>query len=283
MSKQDNESAKHHHGDAHGHTDEKPKKMKRKAYEKELARLEIELVKLQGWIKAKGLKVAVIFEGRDSAGKGGTIKRITYRLNPRIARVVALPAPTEKEKTQWYFQRYVPHLPSAGEMVLFDRSWYNRAGVERVMGFCTEKQVAEFYATVNGFEYAIVQSGTILIKYWLDINAETQEKRFESRINDPLKRWKLSPMDLQARARWVDYSRARDAMLMQTSTVHAPWHLVDANVKRHARLNVITHLLSMIPYEDLTPEPIELPSRESIGDYSPPDLSVYNWVPAVYP
>ena len=194
-----------------------------------------------------------------------------------------MPAPTEKEKSQWYFQRYVPHLPSAGEMVLFDRSWYNRAGVERVMGFCTEEQVAEFYATVNGFEYALVQSGTILIKYWLDITDETQEKRFQSRIHDPRKRWKLSPMDLKARSRWVEYSRARDAMLMQTSTVHAPWYLVDANVKRHARLNVITHLLSKIPYEDLTPEPIELPPRQPRGDYSPPDLSVYNWVPAVYP
>lgn len=283
MSKKDKEHAKHHHGDDHGSTDEKPKKMSRKAYEKELARLEVELVKLQGWIKAKGLKVCVVFEGRDSAGKGGTIKRITYRLNPRIARVVALPAPTEKEKTQWYFQRYVPHLPSAGEMILFDRSWYNRAGVERVMGFCTEEQVSEFYATVNGFEFALVQSGTTLIKYWLDIDSETQEKRFESRIHDPRKRWKLSPMDMQARARWVDYSRARDAMLMQTSTVHAPWYLVDANVKRSARLNIITHLLSMIPYEDLTPEPIELPPREPLGDYIPPDLSVYNWVPAVYP
>jgi len=276
MSKKDKEDAKHH-------KQPKPKKMSRKAYEKELARLEVELVKLQGWIKAKGLKVCVVFEGRDSAGKGGTIKRITYRLNPRIARVVALPAPTEKEKTQWYFQRYVPHLPSAGEMILFDRSWYNRAGVERVMGFCTEEQVSEFYATVNGFEFALVQSGTTLIKYWLDIDSETQEKRFESRIHDPRKRWKLSPMDMQARARWVDYSRARDAMLMQTSTVHAPWYLVDANVKRSARLNIITHLLSMIPYEDLTPEPIELPPREPLGDYIPPDLSVYNWVPAVYP
>ena len=272
---------KHHHSEHQ--EDDKPKKMKRKAYEKELVRLEIELVKLQGWIKAKGLKVCVIFEGRDSAGKGGMIKRITYRLNPRIARVVALPAPTEREKTEWYFQRYVPHLPAAGEMVLFDRSWYNRAGVERVMGFCTEEQVAEFYATVNGFEYALVQSDTILIKYWLDIDDATQEKRFKSRIHDPRKRWKLSPMDIEARSRWVEYSRARDAMLMQTSTVHAPWYLVDANVKRHARLNVITHLLSMIPYEDLTPEPIELPPREPIGDYIPPDLSVYNWVPAVYP
>ena len=220
------------------------KKMKRKKYEKELAKLEIELVKLQGWIKQEGLKVAVIFEGRDSAGKGGAIKRITYRLSPRVARVVALQAPTDKEKSQWYFQRYVPHLPSAGEMALFDRSWYNRAGVERVMGFCTDEQLAEFYATVNGFEEALVRSGTILIKYWLDIADETQEERFEKRIDDPRKRWKLSPMDLEARSRWVDYSRARDAMLAETSSAHAPWYIVDANVKRHARLNIISHLLS---------------------------------------
>jgi polyphosphate kinase 2 len=263
--------------------DEKPKKMNRKAYEKELAKKEIELVKLQGWIRARGLKVAVIFEGRDSAGKGGVIKRITYRLNPRVARVVALPVPTEKEKSQWYFQRYVPHLPSAGEMALFDRSWYNRAGVERVMGFCTEDQLAEFFAVVNGFELALTRSGIILLKYWLDIADETQEERFEQRIHDPRKRWKLSPMDLEARSRWVDYSKARDAMLEQTSTVHAPWYLVDANVKRHARLNIISHLLNHIPYEDLTPEPLELPPRQPAGDYRAPDFSAYNFVPAVYP
>ena len=259
------------------------KKMKRKKFEKELARLEIELVKLQGWIKQEGLKVAVIFEGRDSAGKGGAIKRITYRLSPRVARVVALQAPTDKEKSQWYFQRYVPHLPSAGEMALFDRSWYNRAGVERVMGFCTDEQLAEFYATVNGFESALVQSGTILLKYWLDIADETQEERFEQRIDDPRKRWKLSPMDLEARSRWVDYSRARDAMLAETSSTHAPWYIVDANVKRHARLNIISHLLSKVPYKDLTPEPLELPPRQKAGDYQPPDFSGYHFVPAVYP
>ncbi len=273
-------SKKEHHEHQEGG---KPKKMKRKAYERELARLEVELVKLQGWIKAKGLKVAVLFEGRDTAGKGGVIKRITYRLSPRVVRVVALPAPTEREKSQWYFQRYVPHLPSAGEMALFDRSWYNRAGVERVMGFCNDDQLAEFFATVNGFELALVRSGTILIKYWLDIDEDTQDARFEDRLLDPRKRWKLSPMDLAARSRWVDYSKARDAMLMQTSTVHAPWYLVDANIKRHARLNVITHLLSMIPYEDLTPEPLELPPRQDTGDYKAPDLSAYDWVPAVYP
>ncbi|MFL7892523.1 MAG: polyphosphate kinase 2 [Anaerolineales bacterium] len=261
----------------------KPKKMKRKIYMAELAKLEIELVKLQGWIKEKGLKVAVIFEGRDSAGKGGVIKRITYRLNPRVVRVVALPTPTEKEKSQWYFQRYVPHLPSAGEMVLFDRSWYNRAGVERVMGFCTDEQYYEFMATVNGFELALVSSGLMLIKYWLEIDDEVQEDRFEKRIHDLRRRWKLSPMDLEARARWVDYSKARDAMLLHTDTAHAPWYIVDANIKRHARLNTIAHLLSKIKYEDLTPPPIKLPPRQKAGDYQRPDFSQFNFVPAKYP
>ncbi|MGB5843649.1 MAG: polyphosphate kinase 2, partial [Anaerolineales bacterium] len=207
--------------------DGKPKKMKRKDYEAELAKLEVELVKLQGWTKEKGLKTAVIFEGRDSAGKGGVIKRITYRLSPRVVHVVALPTPTEKEKSQWYFQRYIPHLPSAGEMVLFDRSWYNRAGVERVMGFCSDEQYTEFMATVNGFELALVRSGMTLIKYWLEIRDEVQEDRFEQRIDDPRRRWKLSPMDLEARSRWVDYSKARDAMLLHTNTDHAPWYVVD--------------------------------------------------------
>jgi polyphosphate kinase 2 len=257
--------------------------MRKKEYEAELERLEIELVKLQGWIKERGLKVAVIFEGRDSAGKGGVIKRITYRTSPRVVRVVALPAPTEKERSQWYFQRYVAQLPSAGEMVLFDRSWYNRAGVERVMGFCTDEQYQEFVATVNGFELALIASGTILIKYWLDIADETQEERFQERITDPRKRWKLSPMDLKARSHWVDYSRARDAMLAQTSSAHAPWHIVDGNIKRHARLNTITHLLSQVPYEDLTPAKLKLPRRQKAGSYSPPDFSGYDFVPTVWP
>jgi len=259
------------------------RKMSKSDYEKELARLEIELVKAQGWIKEKGLKVAVIFEGRDSAGKGGVIKRITYRMSPRVARVVALQAPTDRETSQWYFQRYVEHLPSAGEMVLFDRSWYNRAGVERVMGFCSDDQYSDFMATVNGFEAALVRSGTILIKYWLDIADETQEERFQERIGDPRKRWKLSPMDLKARSKWVDYSRARDAMLANTDTEVAPWWIVDGNVKRHARLNTITHLLSQIPYEDLTPRKLELPRRQKAGDYQPPDYSKANFVPTVWP
>ncbi len=269
--------------DMQHHNNDKPKKMKRKAYESELAKLEVELVKLQGWIKHKGLKIAVLFEGRDSAGKGGAIKRITYRLSPRVARVVATPTPTDKEKSQWYFQRYVRQLPSAGEMVLFDRSWYNRAGVERVMGFCTDEEYTEFMGTVNGFELALTRAGIILIKYWLDITDETQEDRFQQRIHDRRRRWKLSPMDLEARSKWVDYSKARDAMLAHTSTPHAPWYIVDANIKRHARLNIISHLLSLIPYEDLTPEPLELPPRQPAGDYQHPDLSQFNLVPAVFP
>jgi len=258
-------------------------RMSKKDYESELERLEIELVKLQGWIKDQGLKVAVIFEGRDSAGKGGVIKRITYRTSPRVVRVVALQAPTEKEQSQWYFQRYVAQLPSAGEMVLFDRSWYNRAGVEKVMGFCTDAQYEEFMLTVNGFEAALIRSGTILVKYWLDIADETQEERFRERIDDPRKRWKLSPMDLEARSRWVDYSRARDAMLAQTSSEHAPWHIVDGNIKRHARLNVITHLLGQIPCKDRTPKKLKLPPRQKAKGYQPPDYGDFDFVPAVFP
>jgi polyphosphate kinase 2 len=258
-------------------------KMPKAEYEAELGRLEAELVKVQHWIKAKGSKVAVIFEGRDSAGKGGVIKRITYRTNPRVVHVVALQAPTPKEQSQWYFQRYVLHLPSVGEMVLFDRSWYNRAGVERVMGFCTDAEYDEFMATVNGFELALVRSGTILIKYWLDIADETQEERFEERLEDPRKRWKLSPMDLQARARWVDYSKARDAMLAHTDTEHAPWYIVDANIKRHARLNLITHLLGQVPYQDLTPKQPKLPARPKAKGYVTPDYSGFHFVPSVFP
>ncbi len=258
-------------------------KMSKSDYEAELERLEAELVKLQYWIQAKGLKVAVVFEGRDSAGKGGVIKRITYRTNPRIVHVVALQAPTEKEQSQWYFQRYVRHLPSAGEMVLFDRSWYNRAGVERVMGFASDAEYDEFMATVNGFELALVRSGTILIKYWLDIADETQEERFRERIEDPRKRWKLSPMDLEARSRWVDYSKARDAMLERTDTGHAPWYIVDANIKRHARLNLITHMLDQVPYQDLTPKRMKLPARQKAKGYQTPDYSGFALVPAVFP
>lgn len=261
----------------------KPKKMKRRDYERELARLEVELVRLQGWIKHEGLKVVVVFEGRDAAGKGGLIKRITNRLSPRICRVEALGIPSDRQKTQWYFQRYVERLPAAGEMVLFDRSWYNRALVERVMEFCTNEQYEQFMELCPGFELALANSGIILIKYWLHIDDETQEVRFQQRLDDPRRRWKLSPMDLEARARWVEYSNARDAMLARTDTEWAPWYIVDANIKRHARLNTISHLLSLIPYEDLTPQPLELPPRQKAGGYKQPAISNYKLVPARYP
>ena len=244
--------------------------MSNKVYEEELVKLQVELVKLQEWIRVRGLKVVILFEGRDAAGKGGAIKRITLSLNPRVARVVALPAPTEREKTQWYFQRYVPHLPAAGEMVLFDRSWYNRAGVDRVMGFATEAEVEEFFRSCPEFERMLVRSGIVLIKYWFSVSDEEQERRFRDRIEDPTKRWKLSPMDLQSRARWVEYSMAKDEMFRATDIKQAPWYVVNADDKRRARLNVISHLLSLIDYQDLTPEPIELPPREPDRGYVRP-------------
>ncbi|MCX7706957.1 MAG: polyphosphate kinase 2 [Anaerolineae bacterium] len=256
--------------------------MSRKEYEKELAKLNVELVKLLEWIKYKGLKVVVIFEGRDAAGKGGAIKTITAPLNPRYCRVVALGVPTEKEKTQWYFQRYVAHLPSAGELVLFDRSWYNRAGVEHVMGFCTEDEYREFLRSCPEFERMLVRSGIILIKYWFSVSDEEQERRFQARLNDPTKRWKLSPMDVQSRARWVEYSKAKDAMFASTDIKQAPWYVVNADDKRRARLNVIRHLLSLIPYEDLTPERIELPPRQPDGGYVRPPITDQTFVPEYY-
>ncbi len=258
------------------------KKLDKKFYEKELLRLQIELVKLQEWIKHKGIRVVVVFEGRDAAGKGGVIKRITQTLNPRICRVVALGTPTEKEKNQWYFQRYVPHLPAAGEIVLFDRSWYNRAGVERVMGFCTEEQYQEFFRSCPEFERMLIRSGIILIKYWFSVSDEEQEKRFKARIQDPTKRWKLSPMDLEARSRWMEYSKAKDVMFQHTDTKQAPWWVVEADSKRRARLNCISHLLSMIPYEDLTPEPIDLPERQDNIGYVRPPISDQTFVPEIY-
>ena len=223
-------------------------------YESELARLQIELVKLQEWIKKEGLKVVVLFEGRDAAGKGGVIKRITQVLNPRVCRVAALPAPTEREKTQWYFQRYAQHLPAAGEMVLLDRSWYNRAGVERVMGFCSDEEYREFLRSCPEFERMLVRSGIQLIKYWFSVSDEEQEKRFQSRRLDPTKQWKLSPMDLESRNRWVEYSKAKDDMFAHTDIKQAPWYVVDADIKKHARLNCIHHLLSMIPYREIPAE-----------------------------
>ncbi len=254
----------------------------KKTYEKELARLQKELIKLQEWIRSKNLKVVVIFEGRDAAGKGGVIKRITESLNPRVCRVVALPAPTEREKTQWYFQRYIAHLPAGGEMVLFDRSWYNRAGVERVMGFCTDEEYAEFLRSVPEFERMLVRSGIILIKYWFSVSDKEQEQRFQSRINDPTKRWKLSPMDLNSRARWVEYSKAKDEMFAHTDIKQAPWYVVNADNKMCARLNCIRHLLGLIHYEDLTPEPIVLPPRQSERGYVRPPITDQTFVPQVY-
>jgi polyphosphate kinase 2 len=257
-------------------------KLKSKVYEQELGRLQEELVKLQYWIRDNGLKVVVLFEGRDAAGKGGVIKRITQRLNPRIVRVVALGVPTERENTQWYFQRYAAHLPAAGEMVLFDRSWYNRALVERVMEFCTDDQYREFLRSVPEFERMLVRSGIKVIKYWFSVSDAEQERRFQRRNRDPKRRWKLSTMDLQARTRWVEYSRAKDAMFMYTDISQAPWYVVNADVKRHARLNCISHLLSLIDYEDLTPDPVDLPTRQEDTGYERPPIQAQTWVPAVY-
>jgi len=260
----------------------KPIRLKQDSdYVQELRRLQIELVKLQEWIKHKGLRVVVIFEGRDAAGKGGAIKRVTETLNPRICRVVALGTPTEKEKSQWYFQRYVAELPSGGEMVLFDRSWYNRAGVERVMGFCTENEYMEFLQTCPEFERMLVRSGIILIKYWFSVSDEEQEHRFQDRMNDVAKRWKLSPMDLQSRTHWVEYSRAKDEMFAHTDTKQVPWYVVNADNKKCARLNVIHHLLSLIPYEDLTPKPMKLPPLDK-SKYVRPPLHEQNFIPDVY-
>ncbi|MFE4107294.1 polyphosphate kinase 2 [Almyronema epifaneia] len=253
-----------------------------KVYKKELARLQIELVKLQEWVKFKGLKVVVIFEGRDAAGKGGVIKRISDCLNPRICRIAALGKPTEKEKTQWYFQRYVAHLPAAGEIVLFDRSWYNRAGVERVMGFCTYNEYVEFLRSCPEFEHLLQRSGIVLIKYWFSVSDEEQERRFQARLADRTKRWKLSEMDLEARARWVEYSKAKDDMFAATDTTRSPWYVVEADDKKRARLNCISHLLSCIDYEDLTPAPMELPPRQQAIEYERPPMSTQTFVPKVY-
>jgi polyphosphate kinase 2 len=271
-------------GDQPKHVDDHigKKKISNKFYLKKLRKLQIELVKLQEWIKFKGLKVIVIFEGRDAAGKGGVIKRITESLSPRIARVVALPAPTEREKTQWYFQRYVAHLPAAGELVLFDRSWYNRANVERVMGFCTEQEYREFLRSCPEFERMLVRSGIILIKYWFSVSDEEQERRFQARLDDPTKRWKLSPMDLESRSRWIEYSRAKDEMFKYTDIKQAPWWVVNSDIKKRARLNCISHLLSMIPYEDLTPEAIELPPRQDDIGYVRPPMDDQTFVPEIY-
>jgi polyphosphate kinase len=263
-------------------SDKKSQKQEQKrAYEKELSRLQRELVKLQEWVVHNNLKLCVIFEGRDAAGKGGTIKRIVDQTNPRVVRVVALPAPTERERSQWYFQRYVAHLPAAGEIVLFDRSWYNRAGVEHVMGFCTDEEYHEFLRSVPDFEDMLIRSGIVLVKYWFSVSDDEQERRFQERINNTRKRWKLSPMDLQSRARWVDYSRAKDEMFLHTDTDSSPWWVVQADHKEKARLNCISHLLSVIPYEDLTSAPLALPDRQQ-DEYVRPPEDIQRFVPDLY-
>jgi len=257
-------------------------KLKNKEFENQLTKLEAELVKLQFWVKSEGLKVVVVFEGRDAAGKGGVIKRIVERVSPRVFRVVALPAPTEREKSQMYVQRYIPHMPAAGEVVIFDRSWYNRAGVERVMGFCTAPEVEKFLTMCPEWERAMVDSGIILIKYWFEVSQEEQTRRFLSRINDGRKIWKLSPMDLESHQRWYDYSRARDEMLAATDAPFAPWYIVNADDKRRARLNCISHLLSLIPYKEIKQETVKLPKRQKPHGYVEPRNRRYNLVPEIY-
>jgi polyphosphate kinase 2 len=256
-------------------------KVKRKEYERELERLHVEFVKLQQWVVHKGLKVCILFEGRDGAGKGGAIKAMTDRVSPRIFRVVALPAPTEREKSQMYAQRYIPHLPAAGEVVIFDRSWYNRAGVERVMGFCTEHEVKRFLEMVPAFERVVVEDGIILLKYWLEVSPEEQTRRLEGRIDDGRKIWKLSDMDLKSYSRWYDYSQARDEMFLASDTPWAPWYVAHSDDKRRARLNILTHILSKIPYEALPREKVELPKRQHRGDYKDPNYP-FRLVPEVF-
>jgi polyphosphate kinase 2 len=257
-------------------------KFSRKEYEEEINHLQVELVKMQYWVKHTGTRIVILFEGRDAAGKGGTIKRITEPLNPRGCRVVALGTPSDREKTEWYFQRYVPHLPAAGEIVCFDRSWYNRAGVEHVMGFCTDDQYREFMQTCPEFERMLVRSGIILLKYWFSVSDEEQERRFQSRTTDPARRWKLSPMDLESRDRWVEYSQAKDRMFAHTNIPEAPWFTVEADDKKRARLNCIRHVLSKIPYVDMTPEPLELPPRKHAHNYVRPPRNEQFFVPQVY-
>ncbi|MBN2247503.1 MAG: polyphosphate kinase 2 [Coriobacteriia bacterium] len=261
----------------------KPKKIDKETYERELEKLQLELVKLQQWVKQEGLRVVVVFEGRDAAGKGGVIKRITEALNPRTCKVVALPVPTEREITQWYFQRYIAHLPAAGEIVLFDRSWYNRAVIERVMGWATEEQVQEFFRDCPDFERMLKRSGVILIKYWLSISDEEQDRRFQDRIDDPMKSWKFSAIDLDGRDRWEDFSRAKDEMFKYTDTKESPWWVVEGDVKKRARLNCIHHLLTQIPYEDVLAKPFKLPPRkQSTGGYVRPPIDSQTYVPEVY-
>ena len=257
-------------------------KISNKKYEKHLANLQLELVKMQYWVKHTGTRIVVLFEGRDAAGKGGTIKRTTEPLNPRGCRVVALGTPNESEKTQWYFQRYITHLPAAGEIVCFDRSWYNRAGVEHVMGFCTEKQYNNFLQDCPEFERMLVRSGIILLKYWFSVSDEEQERRFQSRTIDPARRWKLSPMDLESRDKWIEYSKAKDAMFSHTNIPEAPWFTVEADDKKRARLNCIHHLLTKIPYQDMTPPAMELPKRKAADNYARPPRNEQFFIPSAY-
>jgi polyphosphate kinase 2 len=256
-------------------------RLRRKVYEAELYRLQTELVKMQEWVRESGARVAVVFEGRDAAGKGGTISRITEHLNPRVVRVAALPRPTERQQTEWYFQRYIEHLPAGGEIVLFDRSWYNRAGVEHVFGFCSPEQYQRFLRQTPLFEHMLIEDGIILIKYWFSVSDDEQERRFEARIHDPLKRWKLSPVDVASRAHWVDYSRAKDTMFVHTDTPGSPWWVVEADDKRRARINCISHLLASVPYHDTLEPKVELPQRQADGGYVRPDTSTQRYVPDV--
>ncbi|MFO0549182.1 MAG: polyphosphate kinase 2 [Polyangiaceae bacterium] len=276
------EAAKRARAENHAKAQDELTPMPKKLYEKEIRRLQVELVKLQYWVKHQGLKVVLIFEGRDAAGKGGTIKRITEGMNPRGCRVVALSTPSDREKTQWYFQRYVAHLPSAGEIVVFDRSWYNRAGVEHVMGFCTEDEYSEFMRACPEFEKMLVRSGIIILKYWFSVSDDEQERRFRARLRDPMKRWKFSPMDVESRDRWVEYSKAKDKMLLHTNIPEAPWYTVEADDKERARLNCLHHILTKIPYEDLQPETVELTPRKPAGDYQRPPKTEQFYVPHVY-
>jgi len=268
-------------GDA-GAAEKKPEQLSRKEFEKELEKLDAELVKLQFWVQKQGLRVVIVFEGRDAAGKGGVIKRITERVSPRVFRVVALPAPSEREKSQLYIQRYLRHFPAAGEVVIFDRSWYNRAGVERVMGFCSEREVKRFLQICPLYERFVVESGVMLIKYWFEVSQDEQTRRFKSRINDGRKLWKLSPMDLESHRRWYDYSRARDDMLLATDRPMSPWYIVDGDDKRRARLNCIAHLLSLIPYKEVKRDKVKLPDRQKPKGYVEPRNRNYKHVPQVY-
>ncbi|MDC0302951.1 polyphosphate kinase 2 [bacterium] len=286
---QDDTNNNHDHSKQNKNIDEGSKsycdshRLKKKTYELELSKVQAELVKMQYWVKATGYRIVILFEGRDAAGKGGSIKRLTEPMNPRGCRVVALGTPSDQQKTQWYFQRYVEHLPSAGEIVIFDRSWYNRAGVEKVMGFATEKQVEQFYIACPQFEKMLAEDGILLLKYWFSINDEEQEKRFQERIENEQRRWKLSPMDIESRNRWVEYSKAKDAMMAHTHSPEAPWFTVEADDKRRARLNCLHHVLSKVPYQDMTPPPIKLPNRPKQGTYQRPPINEQFFVQNHYP